>query len=217
VLGERDELRGRNEPSLRMGPAEKGLRPHHGARLEVDLGLIVEAELVRLQGLAELAEEGEPLGIVRLVLFGVEETGSPSELLRLLDRRVGPAQQDLRLLAVLRRDRDPDARSDLDGQAGQVLEHERLLQGGEHALPDLDREGPVGVRQQHSELVAAQASDALFVAQDVAEPVGQVSYDEVAVVGTEGCHRIAEAVVVEGQDEEREGSTRAGPLRQSPP
>ena len=74
--------------------------------------------------------------------------------------------------------------------------------------PHLAREGPVGVGQQHPELVAAQARHAVAVAERVAEARRELAHDQVAVVVAERIGDVLEAVERQDQQRQRPGGAR---------
>ena len=190
-----------------MGPAQQRLRPDHGVGLEVHLGLVVQLQLVSFERAAQLAEEGEPRGVVQLAAGRVEDARSP-QLPRGLHRRVGAAQQRLGLGPVLRGHRHPHAGRDLDRQP---LHHEGPLERAQDALSHLPRESGVGVGQEHPELVAPQPRHAVPVAQGVAQAHGQLAHDEVPVVVAQRVRDLAETV--EGQDQQRQRAVGPHGLR----
>src|SRR5580700_4130405 len=72
LLGDRNEMTGRDQAALRMTPADEGLRAHDRTRLEIDLRLVVQHELLLLQGVTQAGLEGLPLECADIHL-GLEE------------------------------------------------------------------------------------------------------------------------------------------------
>ena len=69
LLGERDELGRRDEAAQRVAPAEQRLQPADLAGAQVDLGLVVHAELVVVVERApQVAEQDEPVRAVEVAL-----------------------------------------------------------------------------------------------------------------------------------------------------
>ena len=61
LLGQRDELARRQEAALRMLPAHQRLDADQRAVAQVQLGLVVQQQLVAVDGVAQLAEQAEPI------------------------------------------------------------------------------------------------------------------------------------------------------------
>ena len=131
---------------------------------EVDLRLVVQDELVALDALAELAEQGEAARR-GLLLLGREQRVAGAGALGVVHREVGAAEQVVDVVAVERDERDADARLHVDDvtvdDEGRL---ERLLD-----RPD-DARGARqvgGRRRQDPELVAAEPRHRVAVAQAV--------------------------------------------------
>jgi hypothetical protein len=99
----------RHEPALRALPADQGLDADDTSRLELDLGLVVQQEFLLLERLTQLVLEREllvyPLGHLLL-----EEQIALAGALRVLQRRLGAAQQRFAVGAVFRKQGDADTR-----------------------------------------------------------------------------------------------------------
>jgi hypothetical protein len=146
VLGERDELGRRDQPPLGMGPAQQRLGAVDAAG-QVDLRLVVQDELVAVDGPAQVGEQREPRGaglIARAVVHGHAETGALGLVhgdVGVLDERVGvPAVVRIQRLAQLSGD---------GGRGGGVPE----------------------ARKQDVELVATEPGDRVARAQALADLV----------------------------------------------
>src|SRR3954451_10625565 len=111
LLGERDEGGRRQQAALRMVPAYERLDVADGARLHRELRLIVQDELVGPDRVAQLADEREALARVAVAVALVEGVAA-SRRLRLVHRDVGALQERLGVIAMLREERDADARAD---------------------------------------------------------------------------------------------------------
>ena len=137
-----------------MRPAHERLdRPHLAVR-EHRLGLVVQHQLVLVQGTAELPHDREArvVALVGSDLVEVERRVLP---LGAVHRDVGALDQQLGRVAVIGKDRDPDRRLDRERK---LLDEDRLLEGG--ANPFDRREEAVvlgGLRQQQAELVTAES------------------------------------------------------------
>src|SRR5208282_3537447 len=158
-LGKGHEERGARKPSLRVVPAYQCLDAGDFACGEIYLRLIVQHELVSLEGVAQVAFERlaldslrihfgrEELEIVAAAFFGVVHRG-----IRMLDERFG-------IPSVFRIDADADAAVDmeivpLDG-VGRSEGGEQFFGAGSSAT------GMGDVRQQDDEFIATLAADSV--------------------------------------------------------
>jgi hypothetical protein len=91
-FGQGDELAGREQAMLRVLPAHQRLHPQYPAAVGVDLGLVVQHQLLAVDGAAQLAEQGQPSGAV-LVELGVEQHEPGVGLLGGVHGDVGVLQQ----------------------------------------------------------------------------------------------------------------------------
>ena len=155
LLGQRNELVGRNEPAGRMPPAHQRFRAAPLAGLHVEERLIVHLELTARDGVAQIAFEGIAgleVGRHRLVVDGV---AVPARRFRTVQREIGLLQQLVLARAMLGRQRNPDAGSDFDAMTRQ---HERLGDEFGNSCRQFDRTGALIVarRLDHREFVAAE-------------------------------------------------------------
>src|ERR1700733_4574554 len=67
ALGERDELVGLQQSQRGMLPADEGFDTAQLARARVDLGLVIQGQLARGGGSAQVSEEDEPGEIIVVV------------------------------------------------------------------------------------------------------------------------------------------------------
>ncbi len=198
LLGHRDEGGCREEAARRVLPAHQGLDGQQLARAQVDFGLVVQAQPVALDGLAE-GELGARALADRFAQHLVEHHGLVASLpLGGVQRHVGPPEQlDPVLHARLGED---------DADAGGVA---HLLAGEVDGLAD-DPEDPVGGRghfhlaghiaHQDHELVAPETGGEVVRADAGADPVRDGGQDPVtAGVAQEVVHDL-EAVQVEEED-----------------
>ena len=167
VLGQRDELRRRQQPALRVLPPRQQLHRLHAAAGQLDDGLEVRHELA--------AVEAVPHGLFQRGTFGhqlveadvVEAQAAAALGLGAVERRVGLAQQLVGIAAVFREAGDADRRA--DGHAERSDLH-RLAHRAHHAFGQM-----MGCRRlhvvadEHDELVAAVARAGLAAAQDLAQ------------------------------------------------
>ena len=232
LLGERDEVERGHEPAVGVLPADQRLDADHrhavAARLQrgvracqVDDRLVVEDELVPVDGLAQAGDHLEPL-LDGLGAGGEHPRGRRAGLLRLVVRRVGVLEEHARLVRVERE--DADARTGAHEQLGAV-DRERARERGVHALGDrLGRRGqPAGalrglrvadvqVGQQNEELVGAVARDDVARASDPDEPLGHAAEELVGGVVAEAA--VDEPEALEVDVDQRDGHAAAARARE---
>ena len=207
ALRERYELDRRQQAARRVLPAHERLHADHAARGQRDLGLVVQDELVLVEGPAQLGQQRQALGRVGVALevVGLDPRAG---LLGLVHGDVGAAQQRRDVVAVQGAQRDADARLEVDRDAAQL---ERPLQGAVQAGGHLGHDAAVGdVAQQHGELVAAQAGEQVAAADDRAQAARDLDQQLVAVVVAERVVDLLEAVEVDQQERGRVALTLGG-------
>jgi len=169
LLGDRDEVEGRDQPAGGVLPAHQRLAALHPPRLHVDDGLELDTQL---RGLERMEEVGAQLhaGERRRVHLGLEEH------VAILAVRLGPIHGHV---GIAQQVAGPEFRASGEGHpdAGArhhplPLHHERGLEGAEQAPGQSDRGGgTAGVLHQDRELVAAQPAGEVAPAQAAADPV----------------------------------------------
>ena len=93
LLGDRDELIGRHQSALGVSPAQQRLEPDHALVAQLDQWLVVQLELVALDGVAQVALDRHPLDQAA-AQSDVERLEAPTaELLGAVHRSVRVAQQ----------------------------------------------------------------------------------------------------------------------------
>jgi hypothetical protein len=159
-FGQGDELIRRDQTMFGVLPAHQRLHPEDLPGVGADLGLVVQQQLLLLQGPAQLAEQGEAPGAV-LVLFGVEQREPGMGLLGGVHGDVGPLQrlltrqQHRELIAPQARDgvdlpeRGLESLADLDQQLVAVVVAEGVVDLLEPVQVDQQQRGgnqfPVGL------------------------------------------------------------------------
>src|SRR4029078_13021191 len=109
LLGDVDELTGRDEPALRMLPPEQRLDRHDPAAVERDPRLIVNSKLITLERAAQIGLEAEPPHR-DFVHAGVEHLEArPALLLRAIEGEIGAPKEMLRVIVGFAVDGDADA------------------------------------------------------------------------------------------------------------
>ncbi len=201
MLGERQELAGREQAPLRVVPADERLDRVDISGRELDSRLVVDDELAVGDRAPQLADEREPVRRVVVVLLRVEHR--PVGLLAVVHGHVCVPDEGLDVVAVVRVERDADARLDLDGQSG---ERERRLEPRADSFGQHQGAGLVPCAgRDDRELVSAQARHGVRVANERLEPLGQGLEEQVAALVAERVVDLLEAVEVE----EQHGDTRS--------
>ena len=196
VLDHRKKHGWKQHPLFGMSPADQGFRADHPTGAHVDLGLVVEHELVVFKRLANphqafmaAAHAAVLIGIENLVAILARQLGLVHRLIRLTQQLIGIH------VVVLRVERD--------AQAGRHLQHvlpdpHRLRRGIEQAI----QHGQAGryvvkVDQHHDELVAAEPCQRISLAQGLAHAAGQRNQQLVACFMAVGIVDTLESVEVE--------------------
>ena len=168
----------------------------------------MQHELIAADALAEVADHRQAPRRGILLLHREQREAAPGAL-GVVHREVGAAQEIVDVVAVHGHERDADADADLDALA----EHDEGLPEGLLDLPDHGRgPGHVGAgRQEHAELVAAEAGDGVGLAQARDEALAHELQQHVAVVVAERVVHALEPIEVEHHQRER--LPRCGPSR----
>ena len=152
LLGEGDEMRRRDHAVLGMEPAQQRLGADDPARAQVELRLVVEHELLRARSpRAGRARAEAALRLGRSCAPRRTLPGAP-RCLRAIHRRVGALQQGL---GVCRRPGTGRCRRSREERAGR--RRANAATGPDHVARRPAARRCVQVRQDHRELVAAQA------------------------------------------------------------
>ncbi len=184
-----------------MAVADQRLEADHAPVGGGDDRLQAEQEVAlavaRAQALAQ-----RPAGVERLAdAVAVPARAAPAALLGGVHRRVGAGQQGLRVVAVVRRDRDPDAGRDL---ARRAVELDRDLEQLDEALR---RVGDLGLVPHDvddgQELVAPDPADHVAAPQRLAHRARRAAQRAVAVGVAEGVVDGLEAVQVDVEHADR--------------
>jgi hypothetical protein len=111
-------------------------------------------------------------------------------------RDIGAAQQRRDVVAVVGLQGDPDRGAELDGHAGDI---EWAREGGMNAGGDLPQSAAVRQRGEHGELVAAEAGEEVAAAQHLAQAMGDLDQEPVALLVAERVVDLLEAIEVDQQ------------------
>jgi hypothetical protein len=153
LLGEREELHRRQQPVIRVLPAHERLGPGDLAAAKVQLRLVVDDQLTVGKRSAQLAEAGDPLRSAPVAAEHVQLLAR-ARLLGRVHGRVGGLEQRLRVVPVVRVERDADAGLH---EHGHAREHELLVKRLADPLRHLVRLVPTGdPRREQRELVTAE-------------------------------------------------------------
>ncbi len=195
LFRDRDELAGRDHAALGLLPAHQRLDAGDRAVGQRDLRLEVDAE--RALGDGDLEVALELLAVLELApqLLGEEGVVAAAELLGGIEREIGMDDEVLRIVGVDRIDGDAGAGARQDGRA---LEADRLVDARQDALGDaVDVLAAAGARQDHDELVAAEAHAEIGGAAGFAHALGGDDQHVVAGGMAERVVDLLEAVEVE--------------------
>ena len=108
ALCQRNKLVGAHQVVLRVLPANQRLYIGELCRLDVDLGLVVQYQLIGFDGVAQLSHESQPVGAV-LVVLGIVDDKTRFLLLCHVHSDVRPLQQSVGIRTMLGEHRDADA------------------------------------------------------------------------------------------------------------
>src|SRR6266852_806290 len=200
-FGEVDEFLRKQQALLGVLPAQQRFDPGDRAGRNVDLGLVVHAELAPLQAVPQAGLQRELLRRVRLQLGGKEAESVAAPFLGAVHGDVRSREQRLRVAAVGRISADPDAQRDVELLPVDLAE---LGHGREQLPGDLGQRGRVAqlLDQQH-ELVSAEARDDVALAHAVCQALGGFLQHPVAELVAERVVDVLETVEV--HEEERDG------------
>ena len=151
-LGNRDKFPRRHQAALGVLPAHEGFGADHALVFQADQRLVVDPQLVVLQGMAQGADQLDPLACVLGQLLGVEGVALAAAALGLEQRRIDIAQHLGHVLAVAVEQTDADAGADK-----QLLTHdfEGLLEAVQYQLGHAGGAfGIVAVLAEQAEFVA---------------------------------------------------------------
>ena len=198
-LGQWDEVQWRHQAALGMLPPHQGLDAQDAPVLRVHDGLVMEDELVLLEGDAQVALEGDALELAGVELGAIHDVAALALALGVHQSDVRVAQQ-LPGAGLSIPHHDPDARAD-----GAVVQRTRVRPL--HRLDDapgdhLDVGAIPHPRQQYRELVPAQPGDGIGGAQATLDAHRGATQDLVADAVP---HRVVDGLeVVEVEEEEGE-------------
>ena len=169
LLGDGDEVLGHAPLDTGRVPAHERLEAGHGAIRETHDGLVLQAQLLALDRLAQGALERATFGHAPAQGWAEHLDARLAGGLRPVHRGVRLAQQHVRGgLVAAERDADADA----DADAGVAQQH-RLGDGLHHPTGHVLRLVEVGeVLEQHRELVATQPGDGIGAPHAATQAVG---------------------------------------------
>ena len=183
LLGERDEMAGEQAAMARVVPPHQRLDAPGPPAAETDDRLVVERELVPLDGERQRALQLEPL-VDRGVHVRAVDLGAPlAGALRRVHGHVGVPEQVVRRIGA-RRARDADAGVDVHLVAA---EQERRLHRLAEPLHQRRRVHRAALLQEDRELVAAESRHRVGHPGTGAEPLGRGDEQPVADRRGPGC------------------------------
>ena len=175
--------------------------PSNAAAVDVDDGLVVQDQLTGVDAEPELSLDVDPFHRLSTHLTVEQRHPVAAQVLGLVHRDVCVADECPGVDRGPTRQRDADARGDLDGVR---LVADRLSRGSHH--PAADAHGVVGPADpfaEHGELVAAQPGDRVARTDDALQPDRHGAQQAVAPFVPEGVVDRLEVVEVEEQDSDR--------------
>ena len=212
LLGQGDELAGRDQAALRVLPAHQGLDAAAAAIRERHQPLVVQAQLASVE--RALERSLGPQALEHAVAHRLVEqlVARAAQVLGAVHRGVRVLEQVLRV-GVGVRQRHADARGDQVVLA--ALEPERCDQLEVQALGEDERLALVGhVLAQDYELVPSQAGDRVTGPQRTGEALGDLDQHPVALRVAEAVVHELEPVEVDEQHPGLCGRPRRSPQRQ---
>ena len=201
LFGDADEHGRRHDAVTGTLPAEERLHRRRLARVQPDHRLVMQHQLLALDGVTERSLQGEPLR-------GTRVHGGRAQAIRVAPGFLGPVhravrvfEEELRGIAVVGMNGDPDAGRHVEVVAFDVDGMGHRL---EQFLGDACRVlRVVEVRQKDCELVAAHPGDGVPLAQDHPQARRDRAQQLVAKAVTEGVVDDLESVEVEEHEHER--------------
>ena len=199
-FGDGNELAGGHVAALGAGPTQKGFHARDPAGGQVDLGLVVEGELVVFEGVAEVFFELKAVGDLGLQGRAIDVKATAAGDLGFVHGGVGVVEEAGAICGVVWEEAETDAGGNADLE---FSDFDRGGQGGEHflaAMLGLFRGLAVG--DEDDELVAADAGEEVGGADEALELAGDVDEDGVAAGVAEGIVDALEVVDVDHADGE---------------
>ena len=197
MLGQRDELVGRDVAQHRMLPAQQGLHVRHALRAQVDFRLVEHPEFIAFAGRPQVADQADPAQ-VGFVVAGLVDRDPALRLLGFVHGDVGAAQQRVRVGRMQRIQGQADARADAD-LGLSLAQVQRRFQCADDRPGAFERARFVGSGDQHQELVAAQPRQLVVLVDRVAQPPPDFLQHAVAERVAQGVVDFLEAIQVEQQ------------------
>ena len=200
LLRRGDELIRRQEAPLRVPPPHERLHSDCLADPEINLGLEVEDQLVVPDGVSQFSRQLEPGGVVVILPGSVHRVSAPGALGD-VHRHIGVAQQGQRVLAVVRTQRDADARArmnaPIDNREGPLQRREDFLGGHRPAL------AACLPAKQDRKFISAEACHRVRAPEKTLEAARHLLQQLVADVVPESVVHLLEAVHVHDQQGDR--------------
>ena len=197
LLGDSDELVGRNELHVGTLPAHERFEVRRPPRRERDDRLVVRDQLVAIDRAPQRGLEVEPGRDEGLHPFVEELDASPATVLGAVHRGIGVTDELVGALVAAVPDRDTDRRGEhhlVGAEDERRAQHLVEATGAIGDLVDVAR-----LVAEHDELVAAEPGDGVALARSRPQPLGDLDEQGVADVVTEAVVDVLEPVEVEQQ------------------
>ena len=198
LLGEGKKVGRRQQPALRMAPAQERLEAGHRVLCDIDDRLIVNLELTLAQGRAQIQLEQAP-HLHKRVHSRLEEAGtSPPLTLGAVERKVGVLEQLLGAGAIAGAHGNADARTNDDLMAIDLIGCTECFDDPVRQLRG--RRRLAGGHLRHGELVTAEARDRIRAADEATQARGHELQQRISDRMAERVVDVLEPVEVEAED-----------------
>ena len=200
LLGQRNEVDGGDQAALRMIPAQQRLEGDDAIAGDVADRLVVGLEFVALQRRAQIHLQQPPRLRARIHAGLEEAIGAAAVRLGAVQREVGVLQQLVRIVAVLRRQRDADRDADHDLMVVDLVRRRDHL---DEAAGKGSRRGFLGAPDlDHGELVAAEPRHGVARADGGLQPAADFLEQRIADGMAERVVDVLEVIEIEAQHRE---------------
>ncbi len=134
LLGEGNEIAGRDHAELRMMPAHQSFKPHNLFSLQLDNGLVVKFELLLLDRRSQIGLQAPPLPQLLILLRLEEDIGTPAGRFRPIQGEIGILQKLIGIATLAWRQDDADTCPNAHFTPEHVM---GLANGAQHTLGQL--------------------------------------------------------------------------------
>ncbi len=187
ILGDFDEPVRRDLAVLRIAPAQQRLHARDPVVAQAELRLKTQLQTVILDCVPQTGFQIQPVAQTAAHCRGIHGNRGRRAALRLVHRDVGMLEHGGNVVAIIRIDREPNARSRVEFQP---LVLDRLLEHRAARLRDLNGQRPrQSMTQQNHEFVAPKASD-----RHVLEDASEALHRPAELAGNVSQHGVSDAM-----------------------